>query len=275
MTEPEPTTVAGSLSEREPVATLTRVGRVAVITLNRPGAMNAANAELSGAVGEAIETLANDPELRVGIITGTGRAFCAGMDLKAFAAGDDVAAPGHPEWGFAGVVRHYIAKPLIAAVNGFALGGGAEIVLACDLVVASTRATFGLPEVKRGLFAAGGGVLRLPRQVSRRVAMELILTGGSLTAQRALELGLVNRLAEPDDLISSALELANVIASNAPLAVQTSKRLFHSAFAYGDDWSEALWQLNDEAIDIMMRSEDAIEGARAFAEQRPAVFTGR
>lgn len=258
----------------EPAAVLTRHGRVAVITLNRPQALNAANAAMSTAVGAALCELAADDELLVGIITGAGRAFCAGMDLKAYAAGENVAADGHPEWGFAGAARHYVDKPVIAAVNGPAMGGGAELVLACDLVVASEAAVFALPEVKRGLFAAGGGVLRLPRQLPRRIAMELILTGEPLSAARALELGLVNQVVPVEQLLPAALELAGRIAANAPLAVQTSKRLMHSGLRWGDDWDDELWQLNEAAIDLIMNSKDGREGARAFAEKRDPVWQG-
>jgi crotonobetainyl-CoA hydratase len=275
MTVPDGSLVEAAATIDEPAALFSRHGRVAVITLNRPRALNAANSALSTAVGQALETLAADPELQVGIITGTGRAFCAGMDLKAYAAGEDVSADGHPEWGFAGAARHYIDKPLIAAVNGLALGGGAELVLACDLVVASDKAVFALPEVKRGLFAAGGGVLRLPRQLPRRLAMELILTGEPLAAARALELGLINRVVPSEQLLDEALGLARQIAANAPLAVQTSKRLAHAGLRWGDDWDDELWQLNEAAIDVIMNSEDGREGARAFAEKRDPVWQGK
>ncbi|MDQ1735134.1 MAG: hypothetical protein QOH56_1385 [Pseudonocardiales bacterium] len=275
MTVPDGFLVEAAAPTDEPAALFSRHGRVGVITLNRPQALNAANSALSTAVGQALETLAADPELQVGIITGTGRAFCAGMDLKAYAAGEDVSADGHPEWGFAGAARHYIDKPLIAAVNGLALGGGAELVLACDLVVASDKAVFALPEVKRGLFAAGGGVLRLPRQLPRRLAMELILTGEPLAAARALELGLINRVVPSEQLLDEALGLARQIAANAPLAVQTSKRLAHAGLRWGDDWDDELWQLNEAAIDVIMNSQDGREGARAFAEKRDPVWQGK
>jgi crotonobetainyl-CoA hydratase len=197
------------------------------------------------------------------------------MDLKAFAAGEDVAAPGHPEWGFAGLARHFVGKPLIAAVNGPAMGGGAEIVLACDLAVASTKASIGLPEVKRGLFAAGGGVIRLGRQIPRRIAAELIYTGEPIDGARALELGLVNRLVEPEVLLDTALALAQAIALNAPLAVQASKRLMHESFADGSDWSDRIWERNQRVVAQIQTSADGVEGARAFAEKRAPVWTGR
>lgn len=169
-------------------ATFEQRGPVALITLNRPDAMNAVNAALSEAVGTALETVARDPEIRVAVITGAGRAFCAGADLKELAAGRGIYPPDHPEWGFAGLVQHFIDKPLIAAVNGYALGGGTEIMLACDLAVVSDQAKLGLPEVKRGLLAAAGGLLRLPRQVPVKLAMEVALTGEPIDAETAARL---------------------------------------------------------------------------------------
>src|SRR5438132_2883212 len=160
-----------------PAVLVERRGPVLLMTLNRPAAKNAINADVSAGLGEAIEILADDAELRVGVITGAGAAFSAGADLKELAANRPVLAPQHPEWGFAGIVEHYVDKPLIAAVNGFALGGGTEIALACDLVVADESAAFGLPEVRRGLMAAAGGVLRLQRQIPWRIAVEMALTG--------------------------------------------------------------------------------------------------
>lgn len=258
-----------------PAATLERRGSVALITLNRPEAMNAVNGALALAVGEAIEELASDPGLRVGVITGAGRAFCAGADLKEVAAGRTVEAPGHPEWGFAGITRHFVEKPLIAAVNGFALGGGTEVALACDLVVASSEAHFGLPEVTRGLIAAAGGVLRMPRQLPFKLALELALTGEPITATQARDHGLVNRVRPPDDVLDTALQLARRIAGNAPLAVQASKRLLHTGLGLGWDWDEASWIDNDEKSARIFASQDAREGARAFAEKRTPHWSGR
>ena len=197
-----------------------RFGHIAVVTLNRPRALNAVNAALSTAAGTALERAAEDREVRVVVVTGAGRAFCAGADLKELAAGRGVHAPEHPEWGFAGLVRHWIDKPVIAAVNGFAMGGGTEIALACDLVVAAEDATFGLPEVKRGLMAAAGGVVRMQRQLPFKRALQLGLTGDGITAQQAEEWGLVNVLAQPGEALAGALELAGRIAQNAPLSVQ-------------------------------------------------------
>lgn len=255
-------------------ATVERHDSVLLITLNRPEALNACNAALAGDVGAALEELATDPALRVGVITGAGRAFCAGMDLKAFLDGEDVSAPGHPEWGFAGTARHDLDKPLIAAVNGLAMGGGAELALSCDLIVASSKAKIGLPEVKLGLFAAAGGVLRLTRQIPYRLAMEMILTGEPIDAEQALRCGLVNRVVEPESVVPAALELAARIAANGPLAVQASKRLVRDTARFGDDWSDEMWAVNDAVFRRVSATADAREGATAFTEKRPPVFTG-
>ncbi|MTD15988.1 crotonase/enoyl-CoA hydratase family protein [Nakamurella sp. YIM 132087] len=258
----------------EPAVLYHRDGTVGVITLNRPKAMNSANAALSDLVGEYLEQIAADPEVRVGVITGTGRAFCAGMDLKAFAAGEDVAGK-HPEWGFAGAAQHWIDKPLIAAVNGFAFGGGAELMLACDLAVISSTASIAVPEVKRGLFAAGGGAVRLARLLPRRLAAELLLTGRPLTAPEALAAGLVNRMVEPDELMPATLELAREIGANAPLALQVTKQVMYRSLAAGDDWTDEAWAENAAAFAKIAVSADAAEGATAFAEKRDPVWTGK
>jgi crotonobetainyl-CoA hydratase len=256
-------------------ATLTKRDGVAIISLNRPKALNAVNAELSTIVGAALAELDADPSLRVGVITGNGRAFCAGADLKAIAAGESLAALGHEDWGFAGIAEHYVEKPLIAAVNGFALGGGTEIVLACDLAVMSEAASLGLPEVKRGLFAGAGGLIRLPRQLPFKLAMEAALTGEPVPAATALRYGLVNRLVPADQVLPAALELAAAICANAPLAVAASKRIVHRASAAGSDWDTDVWAANAEAIRTVFASDDAMEGARAFGEKRLPRWTGR
>lgn len=258
---------------REPAATLEMAKSVAIITPNGPGALNAVDAELSGAVGEALEELDADSQLRVGIITGAGRALCAGADLKALAAGQPLTAPGRPEWGFAGVVERYISKPLIAAVNGFALGGGTEIVLACDLAVVSEESVLGLPEVKRGLFAAAGGLIRMPRQVPMKVAMELALTGEPIDPHTAQRWGLVNRVVPADQVMSSALQLAQAIAANAPLAVSASKKIIHRASARDSDWDRDVWRLQDQELSSILTSDDAKEGTQAFAQKRKPVWT--
>jgi crotonobetainyl-CoA hydratase len=210
----------------------------------------------------------------VGIITGAGRGFSSGADLKALAAGEKIRAEGHPEWGFAGIVRHYIDKPVIAAVNGFALGGGTEILLAADLAVIDAEAKLGLPEVKRGLFAGAGGVLRLARQVPPKIALEIALTGEPVDAQAALQWGLVNRIAAPGTALAEALALAELIAGNAPVAVQTSKRVLHRIDLQGSDWDAELWEMNRLALLRVVRSEDAKEGPRAFAQKRAPVWSG-
>lgn len=176
----------------EPAALYDVQGHVAVLTMNRPDAMNAVNAALSTALGEGVERAASDPAIRVLVLTGAGRAFSAGADLKALAAGEWIGAEGHDDWGFAGFARHWVDKPVVAAVNGYALGGGTELALACDLVVASDEARFGLPEVRRGLFAAAGGLVRLQRQIPIKRAAEMALTGEPIDAATALDWGLVN-----------------------------------------------------------------------------------
>lgn len=258
-----------------PAATLERIGHTALITLNRPAAMNAVNSALSSAVGNALEELQNDNELRVGVITGAGRAFCAGADLKELVAGRGPYDPDHPEWGFGGLVQHFVDKPLIAAVNGAAMGGGAEFVLACDLAVLSADATLGLPEVKRGLLAAAGGLLRLQRQVPLKLALEVALTGEPIDAQTAARWGLANRVVPAEKVLATALELAERIGANAPLSVRASKRLMYAAADFGSDWTDAeLWQANLTELGAVLGSADAREGPRAFAEKRAPLWRG-
>ncbi|MBL7497766.1 crotonase/enoyl-CoA hydratase family protein [Frankia sp. CNm7] len=250
-------------------------GHVAVVTLNRPSALNAVNSALSTAAGAALERARSEPDVRVVVITGAGRAFCAGADLKEIARGHRVDAPEHPDWGFAGIAQHWVAKPTIAAVNGFALGGGTEIVLACDLAVIDETASLGLPEVRRGLFAAAGGVIRLQRQIPLKAALEIALTGEPVPAARALDLGLVNRVAPAGTALAVALGLAEKIAANAPLAVQTSKRIVHRTYAAGSDWDGDVWKINADGVREVFASRDAREGARAFAEKRQPRWEGR
>ncbi|AFR47201.1 crotonase/enoyl-CoA hydratase family protein [Gordonia sp. KTR9] len=248
---------------------------IAVITLNRPEAMNAVNSALSVGAGAALERAALDPEVRVVVLTGAGRAFCAGADLKEIAAGNRIDDPEHREWDFAGIVRHHIAKPVIAAVNGFALGGGTEIVLAADLAVIDEEASVGLPEVRRGLIAAAGGLLRIHRQVPQKVAAEIALTGAPISARRAYELGLVNRVAPAGTALAVALELAALIAANAPVAVSESKRVMHETSKSQRGWDDDSWQVNASAIRTVFSSVDAREGPRAFAEKRAPKWSGR
>lgn len=245
---------------------------VALITFQRPQARNAVNAQLSAAVGEALEQAKRDPAVRAVVVTGAGPVFCAGADLKGIAAGEALTAPGHPEWGFAGLVQHSFSKPLIAAVNGHAMGGGAEIVLACDLAVMSEDALLGLPEVTRGLYAAAGGTIRLPRQVPLKVALRVGLTGEAITAHDAARWGLVNEVVSAADVVTTALEVASTIAANAPLAVETTKAMMHAAV--GSDHDDDLWQRQDEEMARLLTSNDAMEGATAFAEKRPPMWVG-
>ena len=258
----------------EPAALYERRGGIAIITLTRPRALNAVNQALSTAVGSFLEQADSDPQVRVVVITGAGRAFCAGADLKALGGGEDLSARGHREWGFAGFVEHWISKPTIAAVNGFALGGGTELVLASDLAVVDETASLGLPEVKRGLFAAAGGVIRLAQQIPRKVALEMALTGEPITAAQGKELGLVNRVAPAGMALEVALELAEQIAANAPLAVRESKSVIHQT-ASGADWEPDVWAANAKSMKIVFTSADAAEGPAAFAQKRAPVWQGR
>ena len=253
----------------EPALLTERQGNVLVITLNRPDARNAVNGALANGMAEALDTLDGDDELSVGVITGAGKGFCSGMDLKAFVSGD---APFHPVRGFAGIVQKPADKPLIAAVEGFAVAGGFEIALACDLLVAAKGARLGVPEAKRSLVAAGGALLRLPRKLPGNLAMELALTGDPIDTERGAELGLVNRVVEPGGALDGALELAGAIAKNGPLALAATKKIL----VQSADWTdEEFWQKQMEIAGPVMGSEDAREGATAFAEKRDPVWKGR
>lgn len=261
-----------------PAVLVEKRGHIMIVTLNRPEARNACNQELWLGGGEALKEAQRDPEIRVVIVTGAGDlSFCAGADLKAISRGEAIvpADPVKAGWGFAGIVTHAVSVPIIAAVNGTALGGGTELVLACDLAVAVEEATFGLPEVKRGLVAGAGGVFRLPRQIPRKVAMEIMLTGEPFTAQRALELGFVNRVVPRAQLMDAALELAEKIAANAPLSVQASKRIA-LGIEDGKVKSEAAdWAKSALESAGVRTSEDAREGPLAFAEKRAPQWKAR
>jgi crotonobetainyl-CoA hydratase len=248
---------------------------VGLVTFRRPRARNAVNASLSAAVGEALEQADRDPAVRCVVVTGDGPVFCAGADLKGIAAGESLTAPGHPEWGFAGLVEHEVSVPLIAAVNGHAMGGGAEIVLACDLAVMSQEALIGLPEVTRGLYAAAGGTIRLPRQVPLKVALRAGLTGESLDAEQAARWGLVNEVVPASDVVPTAMGLARRIADNAPLAVAVTKSMMHAAVGSGSGADVELWRRQDSEMARLLTSRDALEGATAFAEKRSPAWLGR
>ena len=250
----------------DPVLTEVR-GNVLIVTLNRPEAKNAANKALAEGVAAAMDRLDSDNDLRVGIITGAGGTFCSGMDLKGFLAGERPHIPGR---GFAGLTEAPPRKPLIAAVDGYALAGGFEIALACDMIVANVDSKFGIPEVKRGLAAAAGGLVRLPRQIPQRLAMELALTGDFISAARAYEMGLINRIV-PGVALDGALELAQAISANGPLAVAASKQVIREQ----QDWSQAdQWAKQYELTAAVFTSNDAREGAAAFAQKRAPNWTG-
>jgi len=241
---------------------------VLLITLNRPDARNAVNLAVAEGIAAALDELDADAGLAVGVLTGAGGGFCAGMDLKAFVKGE---SPWVGDRGFAGIVQRPARKPLIAAVEGFAVAGGLEIALACDLLVAARGAKLGIPEVKRSLVAAGGALLRLPQRVPYGVAMELALTGDPISAERGAELGLVNRLADPGGAVDAALELAAAITRNGPLSLIASKEILQRS----RDWSEEdFWARQGEIAGPVMTSNDAREGATAFAEKRDPQWTG-
>lgn len=252
------------------LVTLERIGKVLLITLNRPEARNAINLETAQALAQALDEFDADPSIAVGVLTGANNTFCAGMDLKAFAKTGQ--RPYVGDRGFAGICERPPAKPLIAAVEGYCLAGGFEIALSCDLIVAADSANFGLPEVKRGIVPGSGGMVRLPSRVPYHMAMEMVLTGGMYPAARMAELGLVSRLAEAGKATEQALALAEQIAANGPLAVQTAK----SIISQSRDWRQSdLFDLQRPRIAGIFTSADAKEGATAFAEKREPVWQGK
>ena len=245
-----------------------RRGGVLVVVLNRPHVRNAIDRATSDGVAAAIDELERDRQLVLGVLTGAGGTFSSGMDLKAFLAGERPEIEGR---GLAGLTEAPPTKPLIAAVEGYALAGGCEVALACDLIVASEDASFGIPEVRRGLVAGSGGLVRLPRRIPPQIAMEYALTGAVLPAPEAHRWGLVNRLAPPGGALDAAFALADEIAANAPLAVQLTKRIIVESA----DWStEDAWRRQEAWVDELLATDDAREGARAFAEKRPPRWTG-
>jgi enoyl-CoA hydratase len=242
---------------------------VLIVTINRPAAKNAINLAVAKGIAAAMDRLDGSETLRVGILTGAGGTFCSGMDLKAFLGGEFPHVPGR---GFGGLVEGPPQKPLIAAIEGYALAGGFELSLACDLAVAADDAKFGIPEAKRGLCAAAGGLVRLPRVAPYRVAMEMALTGDFISAARAYELGLVNRVVGKGEALAGAIALARSIAANGPLAVATSKQVIREQ---GDWNSSEIWPKQGAMTAPIFGSEDAREGAAAFAEKRAPQWRGK
>ncbi len=255
------------MSEQTPPPLLVEIrGNIQIMTLNRPEARNAVTLEMAEAMAAALDALDANPDVSVGIINGAGGTFCAGMDLKGFLQGKRPSLPGR---GFCGITMKPPRKPIIAAVEGYALAGGFEVVLACDLIVASREARFGLPEVKRGLAAAGGGLLRLTRRMPYHIAMECILTGDMLSAERAHQNGLINRMTEPGAALDAAIELAQAVAANGPLSLVASKQVVTESV----DWSrEEMFDRQAAITNPVFASQDAREGAAAFAEKRKPVW---
>ncbi|MBA01171.1 MAG: enoyl-CoA hydratase [Chloroflexi bacterium] len=250
------------------------IGHVAVVTLNRPEALNAMNRAIRDELMDATFRVKTDDNLRVMVLTGTGRAFCAGADLKERAKGDSDQSSGP-----ASVINSSpsfttldIGKPIIAAINGYALGGGLEMSLACDIRIASKNATFGLPEIVRGFFPGGGGPLKLPRLIPRAMAMEMLLTGDPIDADTALQWGLISRVVEPEELLPTAMQLANRIAGHAPLAVKANREL---AYATDDMSLSQVQRMSAFSRWIVGQTEDAQEGPRAFVDKREPNYKGQ
>ena len=252
----------------EPTVRVVQEGKLLVITLCRPAMRNAIDRATSQALADAMDRLDSDDTVTVGILTGEGGHFCSGMDLKAFVKGERIELPGR---GLGGIIETPPKKPVIAAVEGFALAGGFEIALACDLIVAADNAQFGLPEVKRGLMAGSGGLLRLPQRIPRQIAMQYALTGDLMSAAQARQWGLVNLLTLPGEALGEAKTLAHKIAANAPLAVSVSKQVVSDSLHWPTD---ERWHRQNALLEIIIHSNDAKEGATAFSEKRPPLWTG-
>jgi enoyl-CoA hydratase/carnithine racemase len=258
-----------SESEQQPAVLTERRDGVLVITINRPEVRNAVNAAVAEGIAHALDELDGDDALQVAVLTGAGGFFCAGMDLGAFVKGE---SPWYGDRGFAGIAQRGAKKPLIAAIEGFAVAGGFEVALGCDLIVAAKGAKLGIPEVKRSLVAAGGALLHLPKRMPYHAVMELALTGDPWPAERFHELGVVNRLAEPGTAVDAAIELAAAIVKNGPLALAASKAIVQEQF----DWTaQDQWEKQGAIAGSVMVSEDAKEGASAFKEKRDPVWKGR
>ena len=257
------------IEEIRPPIEVERHGAVLVIAINRPERRNAVNRAVSLAMADALDLLDGDDDLRVGIVTGRGGTFCSGMDLKAFVDGERPELEGR---GFAGLCEAPPAKPVIAAVEGYALAGGFELALACDLIVAADNAVFGLPEAARGLVAASGGLLRLGRRMPSGIALEYALTGAPIPAAAAREWGLVNRLVPAGTALDAALELAAEISANAPLSTAMTKRIMRESRLWPDD---EMFDLQRPLAEPVINSQDAQEGARAFAEKRAPNWSGK
>jgi len=257
------------MTEQTEKVLVAREGAILTVTINRPERRNAIDRETSLALADAFDLLDSDNTLSIAILTGAGEHFCAGMDLKAFVAGERVELPGR---GLAGLTQAPPRKPLIAAVEGYALAGGFEIALACDLIVSSETAQFGLPEAKRGLIAGSGGLVRLPERMPRQIAMECALTGRMILAAEADRWGMVNRICTPGAALETARTLASEIAQNAPMSLIASKDIVSNAGRWPED---TLWPRQNEILERVIASQDAREGASAFAEKRLPVWKGQ
>jgi len=252
-----------------PTVLVTQEENILVITIDRPAVRNAIDHRTSQALADAMDRLDNDPTVAVGILTGAGGHFCSGMDLKAFVNGERVELPGR---GLGGMIETPPLKPIIAAVEGYALAGGFEIALACDLLVASENAVFGLPEVKRGLIAGSGGLIRLPQKIPRQIAMQYALTGDLMTASDARQWGLVNELTSAGQALAAAKVWAQKIAANGPVAVKMAKHVMSQSVYWSID---ELWTKQNQVLETVIQSQDAREGAMAFNEKRSPVWAGR